>query len=132
MDLITNEVFMVPVENRTADTLLPLIQCFILPETVVVSDLWWAYGGIGNLPQGYLHLTVNHTVNFVDLATGATTNHIESTWQKAKQKHKECYGTAWQLLQSYLTEFVWMHKFGGQCVLLFHNLVEQVHLQYPQ
>ena len=126
--LITNEVFMVPVENRTADTLLPLIQRFILPGTVVVSDLWRAYGGIGNLPQGYLHLTVNHTVNFVDPATGATTNHIESTWQKAKQKHKERYGTARQLLQSYLTEFVWMRKFDDQGALSFHNLVEQVRL----
>ena len=34
------------------------------------------------------HLTVNHNLHFVNLITHATTNHIESTWQKAKTKNK--------------------------------------------
>ena len=46
-----------------------------------------AYNTLGML--GYQHLTVNHTYNFVDPITGAYTNHIESVWQKAKQKHKD-------------------------------------------
>ena len=82
MDLITNEAIKVPVKNRTAETLLPLIQRFILL-------LCQTYAGINNLLQVYFCLTVNNTVNFVDPATGATTNHIESTQQKTKQKHKE-------------------------------------------
>ena len=51
---------MVPVADRSADTLLPVIQQFVLPGgTCIVSDLWRAYGGVVNLPEGYLHLTVD-------------------------------------------------------------------------
>ena len=132
VDLDTNNVFMVPVANRTADTLLPIIQQFILPSTCIVSDLWCAYGGLMNLPQGYLHLTVNHSVNFVDPNTGATTNHVESTWQKAKQKHKQRFGTNRHLLETYLNEFVWMRRFGGSRAEAFENLVSQVRDFYQQ
>ena len=85
-----------------------------------------------NLPQGYLHLTVNHSVNFVDPDTGATTNHIESTWQKAKQKHKKRVGTNRHLLETHLNEFVWMRRFGGSRAEAFENLVSQVRAFYPQ
>ena len=44
VDLDTNNVFMIPVSNRTADTFLLVIQQFILPGTSIVSDLWRPYG----------------------------------------------------------------------------------------
>ena len=46
----------------------------------------WVFGGV-HLDTNNVFMAVNH-FNFVDPNTGATTNHIESTWQKAKQKHK--------------------------------------------
>ena len=119
----TNNVFMVPVMNRTADTLLPVIQQFILPGTCIMSDMWHAYSGLMNLPQGYLHLTVNHSVNFVDPNTGATTIHIKSMWQKAKQKYKKHFGTNQHLLETFLNKFMWMWWFGGSCAEAFQNLI---------
>ena len=68
MNLITNEVFGIPAENRTPDTSLPLIPRFIRLGTVVASELWRADGAMGNLPQGYLHLIASHS-QLVDLAT---------------------------------------------------------------
>jgi hypothetical protein len=39
----TNRCFLVPVLNRRASTLLPLIKHFILPGTTILSDCWLAY-----------------------------------------------------------------------------------------
>ena len=58
---------MVPVDRRDATTLLPIIQKYIAPGTTIISDLWAAYNTIGTL--GYQHLTVNHSLNFVDPTT---------------------------------------------------------------
>ena len=99
----SNKCFLIPVERRNADTLLPIIQNFVLPGTVVMSDLWAAYNGIKNLPEGYQHLTVNHSLNFVDPDSGTCTNAIESTWQKFK--HEKRYGTHRSMLYPMCTSF---------------------------
>ena len=39
----TNDAFMVEVADRSANTLLPIIQTYIRPGTTVFSDEWRAY-----------------------------------------------------------------------------------------
>ncbi|KAK9736370.1 ISXO2-like transposase domain [Popillia japonica] len=39
----TGRVFMVPVEQRGTDTLLPIIKQWIKPGTTIISDCWKAY-----------------------------------------------------------------------------------------
>lgn len=108
----TGECFVWPVERRDAGILLPLIQCYILPGTTIVSDCWRAYGGIENLPEGYQHLTVNHSINFVDPETGAHTQNVESPWQKFKQRHRHEYGTARSLFESCVSDYCWRQRFS--------------------
>ena len=108
IDTQTKAGFMVPVDRRDAATLLPIIQQFILPGTTFVSDLWGAYNTVGNL--GYAHLTVNHSVNFVDPLTFAHT-------------------TSANLLPSYLQEFMWRQIFGGDP---FQSIVAAIREVYPQ
>ncbi|KAL9977945.1 hypothetical protein ACROYT_G015413 [Oculina patagonica] len=62
--------FLVPVERRDKDTLLPIICTHILPRTRVTSDTTKAYDCLQD--EGYSHITVNHSLNFVDPDTGAS------------------------------------------------------------
>lgn len=39
----TGRCFMVPVKQRNADTLIPIITEYILPGTTIISDKWKAY-----------------------------------------------------------------------------------------
>lgn len=105
----TNNRFLVPCpgNRRDAATLLPLIQRWILPGTRITSDMWAAYGGVANLPQAYLHDTVNHSRHFVDPQTGVHTQRIESMWSAVKRKFKRMCGTSDALFESYLNEFLW-------------------------
>jgi transposase-like protein len=60
----SGKTFLVHVPDRTADTLMAVINDWIEPGTAVVSDCWSAYRDIQT--HGYIHQTVNHTIGFVD------------------------------------------------------------------
>ena len=78
----TRECFMVPVEERNKDTLLTIIKERIQPGTTIISDCWRAYECLED--EGYQHLKVNHSVNFVDPVSKAHTNTIERRWRDTK------------------------------------------------
>ena len=48
------------VDDRKKETLLPLIQKYVAPQTTIWSDEWRAYRNIPALPEHYRHGTVNH------------------------------------------------------------------------
>lgn len=64
----TGKAFIVPVDDRTRETLLNIIKKWILPGTTIMSDMWRAYDCLNH--EGFTHLTVNHSMNFVDPETG--------------------------------------------------------------
>ena len=67
-----------------AQTLVPLIKKWILPNTKIISDSWKAYDTLGK--EGYEHLRVNHSISFVNQENPEIhTNRIESTWRHAKE-----------------------------------------------
>ena len=51
----TTKSFMVVVEDRSAATLIPIIQRYIRPGSVIISDEWRAYSTLSSL--GYTHQT---------------------------------------------------------------------------
>ena len=73
---------MVPVADRTSATLLDVIHQYIENGSTIVSDCWKAYDCLEK--EGYKHLKVNHSVNFVYPDTGAHTNRIERYWRDVK------------------------------------------------
>ena len=77
-------------------------------STMVNTDQWAAYSGIAQLPEGYGHTTINHSVNFMDPDNPAAhTQGVESFWAHAKKKLRRMCGTNRQLFVSYLREFEW-------------------------
>ena len=78
----SGRTFLVPVPDRTADTLVTIIRDWIEPGTTIISDQWAAYRNLDS--HGYTHRTVNHSVAFKDPITGETTNKIESMWRTVK------------------------------------------------
>lgn len=128
----TSECFMFAVENRRADTLMPIIQQYILPGTHIISDQWPAYNGITAAPgMNYTHNTVNHSRNFVDPNTGANTQRIERSWKAAKERNKRHNGTHRQMLDSYLCEFMWRRRLAAAGIDPFDAILGHIVAFWP-
>ena len=97
---------MIPVHNRKQKTLLPLIQKWIKPGSIIHSDCWKAYCNLNKM--GYTHVTVNHSKEFKNQSNAACTNCIESEWHHAKV-YMPKYGVHKGLHAGYLAEFLWRH-----------------------
>ncbi|KAI9562474.1 hypothetical protein GHT06_009907 [Daphnia sinensis] len=65
----SGQCFLVLVPDRSADTLLDIIKEWILPGSIIISDCWKAYDKIEEHNE-YIHLKVNHSLNFKDPETG--------------------------------------------------------------
>jgi len=72
-------IFIVVVENRSAETLLQCIERFVEKGTTIYSDCWKRYSQLHQHPN-YVHLQVNHSITFKDAETGVHTNSIEASW----------------------------------------------------
>ena len=101
------KIFAVKVEDRSMNTLVPIIQRHVRPGSIIHSDLWRAYHNLEQL--GYEHLTVNHSVNFKDPETGACTNAIEGSWNGIKASIPPRNRVQCQM-EEHLFEFIWRRK----------------------
>lgn len=97
------------VENRTGSTLLPIIQNHVLYGSIVRSDEWPAYNGISSL--GFVHERICHKREFVNNETGVHTQHIESYWNKQKNRIKIMMGVKKSVLQEFLNMFMFFDCF---------------------
>ena len=119
----TKECFVVPVSSRDKATLLPIIQDRILPGTCVMSELWRAYNCLND--EGFQHLTVNHSLNFVDPDTGAHTQNIENTWWVAKRSLPQT-GRSRDMFENYLLEFLWCRHYRTHDGFPFFVFLEHI------
>ena len=59
------------------------------------------------------HITVNHSLHFIDTVTGVHTQHAESNWSATKEKLKKMKGNTYpNFLIEYLHEFMWRTWYG--------------------
>lgn len=155
----SNNVVLRQVNDRTAATLLPIIQQWILPGSIVMSDMWQAYPRIAQLPQGYTHLAANHRVSYLHILSNAVckytlpiyqflqlhfirppgpgvpvnlpvhTQTIESTWSDFKRRLKHLRGTSEGLWKSYLYQYMFLKAHNGDNI--FGHLMSEIARQYP-
>ena len=78
----------------------------------LTSKLLAAYNRVQHLPPVAQHQTVNHSIEFVNSATGVHTQNIESYWNRVKTKIKRMKGVHDHMLSSYLDEFMWRERHG--------------------
>ena len=123
--------YMEIVQQRTAAHLLPIIQQHTKPNTTVHSDQWRAYNNVAGLPNVAQHATVNHSLHFVDPATGVHTQHIESYWNRVKTKLKRMKGCHESQLASYLDEFMWRERYGCTSAATMDNIIGDIAREYP-
>ena len=76
--------YMEIVQSRDRATLHSIIQQHTLPNTVVHTDEWAAYGRMTSLPNITSHAVVNHSLHFVDPVTGVHTNNVDQVKRKLK------------------------------------------------
>ncbi|CAC5376494.1 unnamed protein product [Mytilus coruscus] len=100
---------------------------WVFGGTTIISDCWKAYDCL--VSEGFEHLKVNHSVNFVDPETGAHTNTIESTW-RALKKSLPKYGTVKSLYDTYFSQYCVRKKYitGSEDLFIaFITLIKQVY-----
>lgn len=99
--------FLIAVENRSSDVLTKIIEEKIEHGTTIISDCWRAYDSLND--EHYHHLTVNHSMNFVDPVTRAHTQNIERLWVEVR-KLVPHYGRKKSHYPSYLCECLFMMR----------------------
>ena len=129
----TNKGFLQLVQDRTAGTLLNIIQNRIAPGSIIHSDGFASYNNIVNIPVNppYQHLTVIHDQNFVDPVSGACTNRVECYWKNAKRRFKAMLGVHNSMLPSHLDEFMWREIHGKDPTTCFNNFIDHLSQWYP-
>ena len=100
IDRETRETFFKVVQDRSAETLLPILIDNIHPESIVISDCWKSYNSVSKHFKE--HLSVNHSLHFVDPKDPMVhTNTIESQWRVLKRNVLPKNGTNKSLYSSY-------------------------------
>uniref|UniRef100_A0A914WP24 ISXO2-like transposase domain-containing protein n=1 Tax=Plectus sambesii TaxID=2011161 RepID=A0A914WP24_9BILA len=104
---IPNETRFFAVRDRTAATLLDLIQNHIAPSSQIWSDCWRSYVRIAQLPEQYIHLTINQSEHFTDPVSGVNTNAIEAAWSRLQHKIVRTKRRVGKALRYHLAELWW-------------------------
>lgn len=115
----SNTIILYPVADRSAATLIPLIQRHVELGSTIYSDGWTAYCELNSL--GYRHFTVLHKYSFKkvykNISTGeeevVCTNQIEGAWKHAKDHFRRMSGTKVRQFEGHLAEIMWRSEKKG-------------------
>ena len=124
---VERKVFLKVVQDRTKETLEAIIKRHVKAGSIIVTDGWKGYFGVGEMKE-YTHHWVNHSLNFVDPESRIHTNSIEGTWFGVKQQVSHRQRTA-VLIEEKLIEFIWRRLHKNNVWDSFVNAMRITHIE---
>lgn len=107
-------VHAVVIPNARAETLMPIIQSKIRPDSIVYTDSFRAYDVLD--VSGFHHVRINHSQSFVEARNHI--NGIENFWNQAKRHLRRYNGIPKQHFHLYLKECEWRFNYRPTANLL--------------
>ncbi|KII71499.1 hypothetical protein RF11_04044 [Thelohanellus kitauei] len=127
----TKDVFLVPCHDnkRNGLALVEITTQNVNPGSLIITDCWKGYEGLTQ--EGWDHLTVNHSYNFVDPFTEAHTQNIENLWWQVKRSLPDTYTRKDGSLFNHFGEFLWRKKIITEPSQAFLVLLKHAAGLYP-
>lgn len=111
--------------DATKKTLHGVAKEYILPNSIVYTDDWPAYGGLQEF-NGYQHRRINHSAG-VYVVGDVHTNTIEGFWSLIKRGIGGVYhSVSKKYLQSYLDEYSFRYNHRNSEEPMFISLLDQI------
>ena len=107
----TGDIFVAlcPDNKRDSSTLVAIINDHVNSQSTIITDCWKGYDQLER--DNWVHLTVNHSCNFVDPETGAHTQNNENTWWQLKRNLPSTHAGAGGNLMLHFADYLWRRKF---------------------
>ena len=119
------KVVAVIADDASKKTLHGVAKEFILPDSIVYTDEWRGYNGLGKV-NGYEHRRINHSAGVYVVGT-THTNTIEGFWSLVKRGIGGVYhSVSKKYLQTYLDEYSFRYNRRNSGQPMFTSLLEQV------
>ena len=108
------KVYTAIIPNAKTETLLPIIQDKVEPDSIVYTDAFGAYNALDI--SGFHHRRINHSQLFADNRTHI--NGIENFWNQAKRHMRKYNGIKPDNFYWFLKECEWRFNGGNHADLL--------------
>jgi transposase-like protein len=112
--------------NVKSETVYPIIQEHVLPESTVFTDEYSVYDRLATPANGYQHRRIKHAEK-VYVMGDVHTQTIEGFWSLVKRGISGVYhNVGRQYLQTYLDEYSFRYNRRESGNLIFHAILERV------
>jgi transposase len=110
------KVYTAIIPDATADTLLPIIEEKVQPDSIVYTDTFRSYNALDI--SYFHHRRINHSKLFADKQNHI--NGIENFWNQAKRHMRRFNGIKKENFYWFLKECEWRFNGGNHKHLLTH------------
>ncbi len=103
------KVYTQMIPDASGDTLIPIIESKVVPDSIVYSDGWKGYNALD--VTDFHHMRINHSTEFADGDNHI--NGIENFWNQAKRHMRTYNSISKQNFVLYLKECEWRFNHSG-------------------